>query len=234
MSNKNQGVGECGYCGKVRPVTADHVIPKCLFPKPRPANLVKVPACASCNNEKSKADAYLRDFLVTDAYSSENVAAQTDLKDAVLRSLRRGSSDFAKDAVRTAVPHAVFSPGGEIYIGEVLSVPIDDQLVFPWVIRGLYHSVVGRPIPDNYTFNVGRLNPFTFEETITKFLCTNHFGPFHVGDNDEFICMFICSAEDRFSTIWLLWFFGTIGFSVIVEPEAATNLGDTQNEKGHS
>jgi hypothetical protein len=43
----NKGI--CTYCGKRRPVTKDHVIPRCLFFEPSDERSIKVPSCGSCN-----------------------------------------------------------------------------------------------------------------------------------------------------------------------------------------
>jgi 5-methylcytosine-specific restriction endonuclease McrA len=43
--------GPCCYCGKVGPLTDDHVPPRALFPEEfrQGANLATVPSCESCN-----------------------------------------------------------------------------------------------------------------------------------------------------------------------------------------
>lgn len=41
----------------------EHVPGKCLFPKPRPTDLITVPACEQCNNGSSLEDEYFLDTL---------------------------------------------------------------------------------------------------------------------------------------------------------------------------
>jgi hypothetical protein len=54
----------CYICGAPdRPLTSDHVIPKVLFPQPRPNNLITEGACEPCNNGISKDDALFAVFL---------------------------------------------------------------------------------------------------------------------------------------------------------------------------
>jgi 5-methylcytosine-specific restriction endonuclease McrA len=50
MGKKKASKGLCVYCGERPAATRDHVIPKCLFDPPLPANMVTVPACEECNN----------------------------------------------------------------------------------------------------------------------------------------------------------------------------------------
>ena len=66
---KEEKIGQCVYCGKVRVLTKDHIPPKCFFAKPRPSNLITVPSCKECNLGRSKDDEYLRFVL---AYRFEN------------------------------------------------------------------------------------------------------------------------------------------------------------------
>ncbi|MGS0681209.1 HNH endonuclease [Shewanella sp. 125m-7] len=49
----------CVYCRKNNSTTADHVFPRELFQNHERDNLPKVPACAVCNNAKSKLEHYL-------------------------------------------------------------------------------------------------------------------------------------------------------------------------------
>ena len=48
--------GLCAICGVRLATTRDHVPPKGIFAKPRPDNLVTVPACSICNNDSSDID----------------------------------------------------------------------------------------------------------------------------------------------------------------------------------
>ncbi len=54
----------CDYC-LTNPSTAtgDHVFAREFFPEAARANLPKVPACESCNNEKSRLEHYLTAVL---------------------------------------------------------------------------------------------------------------------------------------------------------------------------
>ncbi len=46
----------CAICGLRPGTTRDHVPPKGIFAKPRPDNLITVPACTICNNDASGLD----------------------------------------------------------------------------------------------------------------------------------------------------------------------------------
>jgi hypothetical protein len=53
--------GECAYCGECHELTKDHVPPRGLLSKPRPA-LITVPCCNRCNKGFQQDDEY---FLLT-------------------------------------------------------------------------------------------------------------------------------------------------------------------------
>jgi len=46
----------CAICGLQAATTKDHVPPKGIFSKPRPSDLITVPACHECNNHSSVLD----------------------------------------------------------------------------------------------------------------------------------------------------------------------------------
>lgn len=53
----------CVMCGREKACSRDHVPPKCIFPDPRPGDLVTVPACTVCNMHRSGLDEQFKVFL---------------------------------------------------------------------------------------------------------------------------------------------------------------------------
>jgi hypothetical protein len=206
--------GECAYCGKTIEITRDHVIPQCLFLKPRPKPIV-VWACESCNNEKSKTDDYLRDFLVSDAFASESSAVQ-GLRGKLLSSVRQNSSAFAKTLLRDARPHSFFTPGG-IYLGEVFSVSVDMGTIFARIISGLYFKVYAARIPASYDFQVQRLDPLRGPEGIAALINMPFYARFRVGQ--DFSARLMVSDQDPFTTMWLLCFYRSIWIYAETSPQ---------------
>jgi hypothetical protein len=90
----------------------DHMVPRCLFPSPLPSDLVTVPVCASCNNEKSRDDDYLRDMLVIDIDNTHHPEAQALLKGKVIRSMRKNRSVIARDVCAKSVIRPMLTMGG--------------------------------------------------------------------------------------------------------------------------
>lgn len=97
-------VGECLYCGELRELTSDHVPPRCLFSKPRPA-LVTVPCCRDCNREFGKYDEYFRLAITTgidrQAFPKENA----DSVRAINNLTRPESQGFARRMLKDYLPN---------------------------------------------------------------------------------------------------------------------------------
>jgi hypothetical protein len=84
-------------CGQFTEVTADHVIPQCLFPSCVPKNAPVVSACKACNYEKKSGnDTYLHDILVTNMHSVDTPIAQK-LYPKFDRAVGRNQLQLAKD-----------------------------------------------------------------------------------------------------------------------------------------
>ncbi len=120
MSKKKlQKTGQCVYCGKIAPITDDHVPPQNLFAKPRPNNLIKVPSCKECHGENkqvSQDDEYFRLMLTLreDTYNHPDVG---QILPTVFRSLRKPEKvGFTKSLQNSMREVNVRSPSG-LYLG---------------------------------------------------------------------------------------------------------------------
>jgi hypothetical protein len=61
------GATSCVYCSELAE-TNDHVPPKCLFPRPRPSDLITVPSCLACNQGAGADEEYfLASMMFTEA-----------------------------------------------------------------------------------------------------------------------------------------------------------------------
>lgn len=133
-------MAECVYCGTSDPRTNDHVPPKCLFPKPRPHNLITVPCCEGCREGTSLDDEYFRDMLVMRARLARQPDAQ-QLLPKVLRSLRRPEKQgFVHSIAETARLQVLETEAG-LYLGKAGTYHVDlNRLenVVDRTIRGLY------------------------------------------------------------------------------------------------
>lgn len=77
----------CAYCTTPNSsTTGDHIFAREFFDEKHRHNLPKVPACVSCNNEKSKLEHYLTTVL---PFASRMKDAESNLRQNVARRLRR-------------------------------------------------------------------------------------------------------------------------------------------------
>lgn len=215
MAKRREQIGECVYCGTTGALEKEDVIPKCLFPKPRPNDLVKVPSCRKCNLEKSKDDDYLRDLLVSDISTGNHPIAQTLFHDKMLSSFRQNSSDFARRAVSEGELSPYRTREG-LYLGQAFSVPVDAgrlDRIFSTIVRGLYFKANGVRIPDNYAFDVRRIDMLAFNRHWPELLKVRPNGPHRIG-NDVFTCIWVKADVDPFLTVWWLFFYDSIGIVV--------------------
>src|SRR4051812_32449628 len=111
--SKRRRTGICAYCGESGNITRDHVIPRCLFPRPLPQDMLTVPACDSCNGRKSRHDDFLRDILVTDIAATESPVAQELFRVKVLSSHQQGKSLASRIALTDSKPIPFLTREGE-------------------------------------------------------------------------------------------------------------------------
>lgn len=78
----------CTYCPKGAD-TRDHIPPLCFFPGPRPAELLTVPCCRSCNQTAGADDEQMRNLLAALEDSEGHEAIHEYLRPKMHRSFQR-------------------------------------------------------------------------------------------------------------------------------------------------
>ncbi len=197
----------CVYCNLREGTTEDHTIPKSVFLKPLPDNMVKVPACLKCNGEKSKDDDYLRDMLLVDWENELHPMAQSDLRGKLIRAIGRNQSHLIRQGRTTRRPTPFHSPGG-VYLATASAIPIDQariNLMFERIVRGLYYTFSGGVrLPADCTFEVVKVHAMAKEQTMKMF---DRPGASSYAIGDSFDCAYFVAKEDPTVSIWLLQLF---------------------------
>lgn len=136
----------CVYCGGTESITVDHIPPKIMFPRPRSADLITVPACARCNAGFQKDDEYFFFSVVTPAAVRDPIARQLWYK-AVAPLLDRSPKFKANlQAAYSLREHAL--PDGRVVKAKAVEIKPDRvKRVAERIVSGLlWHH--GQPVPD--------------------------------------------------------------------------------------
>jgi hypothetical protein len=200
----------CVYCGSAPAVTQDHVPPKSFFPKPRPSDLIAVPACVSCNRDAGKDEEF---FLATFMFSEAGISpAGVSLWDEKLYRMY-GKNVGLRRRIASSLRHVdLINPRG-LFVGRRLAIRQDEARfgrVVSKIVRGLYYFEYQEPLPAS-------------TELLCQFLQT----PSEVSEVEGFASQLLFGSrqwpgifEYRFNrvaeypegSIWLIRFWGKVVF----------------------
>jgi len=217
----------CAYCGQslsLEDLHVDHVVPNCLFTSPRPANLVEVPACYRCNNEKSKFDSFLRDMAVLAKGSMDHPVARELKNTKVKRSIQNNKSEVINHMSTSNDYKYIVDTGhwGGLEFRETIkgSLNIDDDYArnaILWVIRGIYVACFGQIFPIDTDVRIDGISKeyisqakrIIIQELQNIGVDSDNVKEMNLGD--IFKCHIIYSPS---KTLFLLCFFDSIAFFV--------------------
>lgn len=219
-------IGECAYCAEQSEVSKDHIIPRCLFPRPLPVNMepVSVYACDACNNEeKSKNDQFLRDMLVCDIWNSGNPLAQ-EAYQAMLRSVKKNRSVVARMMISQGFLEPIVDPDGRIK-GYGYRVELDAESkkrindIFAMIIRGIYYKTEKKQFPRDYQIQVTKLEPQEYLDVYAKLQELDLDHPYRIADG-VFTLTRGFLVNDIASGFFLLSFYDAVFFHVSTKPSS--------------
>ena len=139
----------CALCASRPAVDREHIPAQTLFPKPRPHNMITVPACAECNGGTSLDDEYLRTYfaLRVEERPTPSLARIREVASRGLtRPQHRGLQEtFARSMSMGWVP----APGGTLLTLQMRMTP-DLRRVLRVIrkhARGLFYHITERVLP---------------------------------------------------------------------------------------
>ena len=147
----------CSICGAAEATTSDHIPPRNLFPKPRPNDLITVPACHCCNNGGSKHDEEFRVFLSLQL-GMENEKTEKLWKSGALRSLHHNDR-LRNHLIKNSWEVNLQTPAG-IFVGKRRAVAIparSHNSVCDRIVRGLYFHHFGEILGSRVSCKVAPL-----------------------------------------------------------------------------
>jgi len=153
----------CYICGKLfdsnTQITTEHCLPKQLYKRPRPNNLITLKACFDCNNKYSKDEEYFTDTVLLQVaklnpYASELWESRIiDIHNHAVKKPRY--RQFLRNNLTGAL--SIYSPGG-IYLGDAngTKVKIDRIInVIEKIVKWLYFKHINNMMKlDEFTMNV--------------------------------------------------------------------------------
>ncbi len=225
--------GTCSYCGEIARLTQDHIPPKGLFGKPRPATLITVSACRSCHSDQcSRDDEYFRLKICPSLQTGGNPAT-TGPWEAALRSLDRPeAAGLRRTFIDDSFEAWVALPSG--ILGRALAYRADFQRLFRVVsriVRGLHFHETRTPLPTGHKV-------FVFCDEILPELprslresLTGEFVPALLQQTpvvvveDAFCYRWLSgNARDATITAWALTFYGGRSFVAFTGPNRDVRL----------
>lgn len=160
----------CAYCGERPGEEPDHVIPRSLFPKPRPNDMITVPACPECNRGFSVAEEEFRNYL--GLHVGLSLGWPNPLWDKSLRGFHH-SPNRHQEIVRSAKPVEIRTPSG-LHLGNGMSIewPTESHdAVLRKITRGLHYHHRGARLPEDELIEVirpKRFDPATFPSSSVR------------------------------------------------------------------
>jgi hypothetical protein len=145
-------IGECTYCGEIRPLSKGHVPPRNLFPKPYPTNLITVPSCDECNSGSSKDDEYFR-LMISVRGDIDSHSEIPLIQEKIISSMsKRKQIGFGKLFLASSRLIARTKPDG-LYIGvsPVVIVKTSRMMsVASRIVKGLFYHERKVRLPSSY------------------------------------------------------------------------------------
>jgi len=218
---KQKSRSQCAYFGIRTVQSRDHVVPKALFGKPTPQNVVTVGACMECNQAKSPCDDYHRDCLACDVRVSTNPIAKALKAGAIGRSVETNRSILSRQAVRHGRLTPMLTPRG-LYVGRCVSVRVSADRIAGalwFMVRGLYHHLTKTMLPDTYVYAICPVHSEHCDTTFDEFWKSGTPDVVAIGES-VFEAKYNIWSEDHFTTNWCLRFYGRIVYCVYVASSA--------------
>jgi len=200
-NKKIKGKFQCYYCG-LPADSKDHLPPSCIFPDPKPTNLIHVPSCHNHNSAQSKEDEYFRWFVAT--ASGESPIAEALIKDKVVRQFKERPK-----LLRTILQHSGYVDAethSGIYLGKRPAFKFERnriQSVITRITKGFFYHFYKQRLPDNYAVYDFWLNPpiDDVQDFIVSRIPLNEIG------KGVFSFRFEQDVDDPYFTAWLYMFY---------------------------
>jgi len=159
---------QCFICGETA-TTRDNIPPACIFPRPAPTDLLRVPACKKHNEGSSKDDEYFRFFVAATALGSDQ--AHGIFKDRIVEKAKTKPKLLSSIMKNAHSKIEIRTPAG-IILGNRPGFEYDKQRIyniFNKIVRGLFYYHFKQKLSDEY--EVGEfLTLYSVPDTLKELL----------------------------------------------------------------
>ncbi len=200
---------ECYLCRQLNPETRDHVVPACLFPEPRPSDLLTLPCCRSCQLRYSREEEYFRDFISVTSVNQRGSPADQIWQNA-RRGLKRRPWRYAELRSRLSEVEVVTSTG--LFLGRRTALAIPEPRigsVLEKIARGCHAHKCGVSVPLAWSRTIYPVHSHL--EHLTELLQM----PEVLSYDGVFSCRGI-EVSDAPATSWLLQFYKRQVFWIVL------------------
>ncbi len=192
----------CVYCNQRKSIRqGDHVFARKFFLEEERNNLIKVPACDICNNEKSKIEHYLTTVL---PFGGRHIDAKTNLSVNVPSRLNKNKKLTRHLEGNRGYLDCDPTTGEN---GRTLTLPFDGEKyvkLFEFILKALVWHHWGLYISQDtivYSTSLSKFGEELFEKHIFSLRCENRI--INVLGKNTFRYTGIQIPEDKQTTLWL-------------------------------
>lgn len=221
-----QRTGSCIHCGRIAPITEDHVFAQTLFREPRAAP-IKVDVCQPCHTDKNLGEPTLRDM----AYFSDGGFEHPDLRHHLEKTARatvKRRSNVGMQFESTGRDGVIVDRSSGRTLKRVHGITIAPETdraaanTVRYIIRGLYVHEAGQPLPPTCPVIATRIEQLDVRRVLSD-LWTQNSSPTFSGTEGNHIAQWDCwrHPTDPLDTIWIIclaqaaYFTGWTGNSAI-------------------
>lgn len=217
----------CTYCDN--PPTegkGDHVPPLCIYPKPRPSNLITVPACITCNDKFGKDDEY---FWANMAFAAPMQIENIDEVRKRWLKMMQGRGGAVDDIRNHIVEKHIYAVTTGLYLGKIHflnSIPDRLHNIVNRIARGLYRDTTGHRLPLNVQVSCRAVDTefkYDFLESKLGFYETGK----KTGAGDVFEYKYGISSDNPYVSTWAFKFYGIYVYWVFTGIDSISHIADT-------